>query len=117
MTVVWVGLAGLAGVLARYGISYPFHGDTLPWVTVVINVAGSFALGLLVAAPWFSTDTRTALGAGFLGGFTTFSTFTVQAVIDVDAGEPGRAALYVGASLVLGFAAAAAGYVLGRVVA
>lgn len=114
MTVVLVGLAGLAGVLARYGISYPFHGDTLPWITVAINVAGSFALGLLVAAPWFSTEVRTALGVGFLGGFTTFSTFTVQAVLDVDAGEPGRAAVYLAVSIVAGLAAAAAGFALGR---
>jgi CrcB protein len=114
MTVLMVGLAGLAGVLARYGISYPFHGDTLPWVTVSINVAGSFALGLLVAAAWFSTEVRTALGVGFLGGFTTFSTFAVQAVIDVDAGRPGRAAIYLGISLVAGIGAATAGYALGR---
>src|SRR4051812_16331059 len=117
MTAVWVGLAGLAGGLARYGISYPVHGDTLPWVTVAINVAGSFALGLLVAAPWFSTDARTALGVGFLGGFTTFSTFTVQAVIDVDAGEPGRAALYLAVSIGAGLAAAAGGFALGRTLA
>jgi CrcB protein len=116
MTALMVGLAGLAGVLARYGISYPFHGDTLPWVTVAINVAGSFALGLLVAAAWFSTEVRTALGVGFLGGFTTFSTFTVQAVLDVDAGRPGRAALYVAVSLAAGFGAAAAGFALGRAV-
>ena len=116
MTVLWVGLAGLGGVLARYAISTPFHGDTLPWVTVAINVAGSFALGMLVTAHVFSEETRTALGVGFLGGFTTFSTFSVQAVLDVEAGEPGRALLYVAASVVLGIAAAAAGYALGRTV-
>jgi fluoride exporter len=114
--VVLVGIAGLAGVLARYGISSAFHGDALPWATVGINMVGSFLLGML-ATSHIGDDFRTAAGVGFLGGFTTFATFTVQAVIDVDAGEPGRALLYVGASLVLGFAAAAAGYVLGRVVA
>jgi CrcB protein len=117
VTLVLVGLAGLAGVLARYGISSAFHGDALPWATVAINVAGSFLLGMLVTSHVFSQEFRTAAGVGFLGGFTTFSTFTVQAVIDVDAGEPGRALLYVGASLALGFAAAAAGYVVGRAVA
>jgi fluoride exporter len=104
----------MAGVLARYVLSTPFHGDVLPWITVAINVAGSFALGMLVTTHALSADTRTALGVGFLGGFTTFSTFSVQAVLDVEAGEPGRALLYVGASVVLGIAAAAGGYALGR---
>ncbi len=114
MTAVLVAIAGAFGVLARYLISSPIHGTALPWATVAINVAGSFALGVLVASHAFSEDVRTVAGVGFLGGFTTFSTFTVQAVLDVEAGEPGRALLYVGASLLLGFAAAAAGYALGR---
>jgi CrcB protein len=114
VTALWVGVAGLGGVLARYALSTPFHGSTLPWITVAINVAGSFLLGMLVTVHGLSDELRTALGVGFLGGFTTFSTFSVQVVLDVDAGEPGRAALYIGASVVLGIAAATAGYVLGR---
>lgn len=116
---VTVAVAGAAGVLARYGISTAFHGDALPWATVAINVAGSFLLGMLVELPldWVSEDSRTALGVGFLGGFTTFSTFSVQAFLDVEAGEPGRALLYVAASVVLGFAAAAAGYFFARAIA
>jgi CrcB protein len=114
MLVLLVGGAGLLGVLARYGISSGFHGATLPWVTVAINVLGSFLLGLLVVQHGLSQEARTALGVGFLGGFTTFSTFTVQAVLDVDAGRPGTAFAYVGVSLALGFAAAAAGFYLGR---
>jgi fluoride exporter len=90
------------------------HGDVLPWMTVAINVVASFLLGMLVVNHSLSEDVRTALGVGFLGGFSTFSTFTVQAVMDVDAGEPGKALAYVGASLVLGFAAAAAGFGLAR---
>ncbi len=114
MTAVWVGLAGMGGVLARYALSTPFHGTALPWVTVAINVVGSFLLGVLVTAGGVSGELRTALGVGFLGGFTTFSTFSVQVVLDVEAGEPGRALLYIGASVVVGIAAAAAGYALGR---
>jgi len=71
VTVVLVGLAGMLGVLARYGISSAFHGDALPWATVAINVAGSFALGLLVVSHHTSQELRTVLGVGFLGGFTT----------------------------------------------
>jgi fluoride exporter len=114
MTAASVGIAGLGGVLARYALSTPFHGSMLPWVTVAINVVGSFLLGVLVTAHVFSDELRTALGVGFLGGFTTFSTFSVQAVLDVEAGEPARALAYVLASVGLGIAAAAAGYALGR---
>jgi CrcB protein len=115
VTTLLVGLAGTAGVLARYGISrLTLHTDALIWSTVGINIAGSFLLGLLVAEDWFDRDVREALGVGFLGGFTTFSTFSVQVVLDVDAGEPGRAAGYLAASVVGGIAAAAAGYAIGR---
>jgi CrcB protein len=116
MTTLLVGVAGLAGVLARYGLSrLTLHHESLIWMTLGINVIGSFLLGLLVAEPWFSRDVREALGVGFLGGFTTFSTFTVQIVLDVEAGEPARAGLYLAVSIVGGIAAAAAGFTLGRV--
>jgi CrcB protein len=81
---------------------------------VGINIVGSFLLGLLAAETWFSRDVREAVGVGFLGGFTTFSTFSVQVVLDVDAGEPWRAFGYVIASVVGGIAAATCGYALGR---
>ena len=115
MTTLLVGVAGTLGVLSRYGISrLTLHTDALVWSTVGINIAGSFFLGLLVAEHWFDRDVREALGVGFLGGFTTFSTFSVQIVLEVDSGEPGRAALYLIASVFGGILAATAGYVLGR---
>lgn len=113
-TVLLVGAAGLAGVLARYGLSSTVHGDALPWVTVAINVAGSFALGMLVASHGFSEQGRTALGVGFLGGFTTFSTFSVQLFLDLEAGRPGRALAHLAVSVIGGLAAAAAGWWLAR---
>ena len=115
MTTLLVGIAGTLGVLARYGISrLTLHTEALIWSTVGINIAGSFLLGLLVAEHWFERDVREALGVGFLGGFTTFSTFSVQIVLEADAGEVGRAGAYLAASVVGGVAAAAAGYALGR---
>ena len=115
MTAVLVGIAGACGVLARYGIGKAtLHTEQLLWSTVGINIVGSFLLGLLAAEHWFSRDLREALGVGFLGGFTTFSTFSVQIVLDVDGGEPWRALAYLMASVVGGVAAAACGYVLGR---
>jgi CrcB protein len=115
VTAVLVAIAGACGVLARYGIGKTtLHTEQLLWSTVGINVAGSFLLGLLAAEHWFSRDVREALGVGFLGGFTTFSTFSVQIVLDVDGGEPWRAFAYLAASVVGGVTAAACGYVLGR---
>ncbi len=115
MTTLLVGGAGLAGVMARYGLTrLTIHTEALLWTTVGINVVGSFLLGLLAAEHWFSRDMREALGVGFLGGFTTFSTFSVQVVLEVDGGRPEKAVAYVAASVVGGIAAATAGYMLGR---
>ena len=115
MATLLVAAGGVLGVLARYGISrLTLHTEALLWSTLAINIVGSFLLGLLAAEHWFERDVREAIGVGFLGGFTTFSTFSVQIVLDVDAGEPVRAAGYLVASVVGGVAAAAAGYVLGR---
>jgi CrcB protein len=115
MTALLVVLAGAGGVLARYGLSSLVHGDALPWVTVGINVVGSFLLGMLVVAHGASPQVRTTLGVGFLGGFTTFSTFAVQAFLDIEAGEPVRALVLVLVTVLAGVAAAAAGYYVGRV--
>jgi CrcB protein len=118
MTTLTVAAGGVLGVLARFGISRAtLHSEALLWSTVAINVAGSFLLGLLVAAQWFSADAREAIGVGFLGGFTTFSTFSVQIVIELDAGKPGRALAYLAASVLGGLLAAFAGYALGKAIA
>jgi CrcB protein len=115
VTTLMVAAGGVLGVLSRYGINrLTLHSEQLLWSTVAINVVGSFLLGLLTAEHWFSRDVREGIGVGFLGGFTTFSTFSVQAVLEVDAGEPVRAGVYVAASVIGGIAAATAGYVLGR---
>jgi CrcB protein len=113
--VALVAVFGAAGVLARWGITRAtLHTDALIWSTVAINVVGSFLLGLLVATAWFSRDIREAIGVGFLGGFTTFSTFSVQIVLETDGGRTGTAAAYLIASVIGGMAAAVAGYALGR---
>ena len=115
MTTLTVAVGGLLGVLSRYGLTrLTLHQESLIWMTAAINVSGCFALGLLTASGWFGRDVREGLGVGFLGGFTTFSTFSVQAVLEVDAGEPGRALAYVLISVLGGLAAGTAGYILGR---
>ena len=118
MTVVYVAWGGAVGVLARYALGTAVAADTLPWLTVAINVAGSFLLGCLVTAgDHLSPELRTGLAVGLLGGFTTFSTFSVQIFVDLESGNGGKAAAYFLASVALGVAAAAAGYYAGRALA
>ena len=112
MTVMAVTVAGAAGVLTRYAI-----GLATPsmWATLAINVLGSFLLGALVHLDReMDPVLRDALGIGLLGGFTTFSTFSVQAVLEADGGEPAVALLYVVLSVVLGVGAGAVGYLVTR---
>ncbi len=113
-TALLVAAAGAAGVLARYGLSTLASGDWLLWTTLIINVVGSFLLGVLLAGGWGGDTARNALGVGFLGGFTTYSTFSVQAVTTAESGRWLTAGLYVGGSLALGIGAALGGLALGR---
>ncbi len=112
MTLLLVGVGGLAGVLARYGLGTAVGSI---WTIVAVNLAGSFLLGLLVTGGSdLPREVRDGLGVGFLGGFTTFSTLTVQAVIETDGGRTGTAVAYLAVTVVGGLFAAVAGYALGR---
>ena len=114
---------GVLGALARWGAgqALPADAGSWPWSTLLVNLSGCLLLGLLVAtlfprhpdSPWL----RPFLGTGVLGGYTTFSTFAVDAVALTDAGAVATAAGYVVASVAGGVLAAAAGVVLGRAVA
>jgi fluoride exporter len=112
-----VVIGGAIGVLARYELGTTVSGGNLPWMTVAINVAGSFVLGFLlpVAQDW-SAPIRNGLAIGLLGGFTTFSTFAVEIFYDTHSGDGGFALLYLAASVIGGIAAAGLGYYLGRAV-
>jgi len=92
------------------------HGDAdFPVSTLIINLLGAFALGFLTARLWPTARpwVRAGLGPGLLGSFTTFSAFAVSLVSLTHAGEWMLGALYLVATLVLGFAAAWAGLRLG----
>jgi CrcB protein len=112
-----VGIAGALGALSRYGIGMAIGVRTFPWATLAINVVGSAVLGYVLAGPgadrWSPTVT-TAVAVGFLGAFTTFSTFAYEATTMVRTDHAGRAIAYVALSLGLGLLAAAAGYSVGR---
>ncbi len=107
---------GAAGAVARYAVALALAGASarVPWGTLVINVAGSFVLGVLLGALPAGHAGRLLLGTGFCGGFTTFSTFSAEVVGLVERGEAARAVLYAGGSVGAGVAAAFAGAVVGR---
>lgn len=117
MRLVLLAAAGAAGALARYGIATAVGTRSFPWATLLINVAGSLALGYVlggpVAARWPGTPTL-VVGVGFLGAFTTFSTFAFEATGLLRDDRPLAALAYVAASLTAGLAASALGYVVGR---
>ena len=115
MRLVLIAVAGAAGALTRYGVGNAVGVRTFPWATLGINVLGSFLLGLLLqAAPGrLSDDVRVGLAVGFLGAFTTFSTFSYETVSMLRDGRAGAALAYVAASVVVGLGAAAVGYQLG----
>ena len=116
--VLAVVLGGVVGTGLRIGLDelLPHHDDQFPWSTLIINVVGSFALGLAVARAWPIAPMwlRAGLGAGLLGSFTTFSAFAVSLVTLTRAGEPLVALAYLLASVVAGLAAAAIGLRIGR---
>ena len=113
MIVLLVAAAGGAGVLARYGLTQAFGSSLAPWTVLGVNVVGSFLIGLLAGAG-ASEDARLVAGVGFLGGFTTFSTFSLDVFADLESGRPGRALVLVALSVGLGVAAAAGGWYAAR---
>jgi CrcB protein len=114
MAVLLVALGGTAGVLTRYGLTIWIQSI---WTVAGINLAGSFALGLLIHVEvQLPHEVRNAMGVGFLGGFTTLSTLTTQTVLEADGGRPGLAAAYLVVNVLGGLLAATAGYAVGRAV-
>lgn len=116
ITAVWVALGGAVGSLARYGLAGALNDRAHPLGTFAVNIVGSFALGILAGYWGFQVDSpiRIGLTVGVLGGFTTFSTFAVDAIYLWDKGEINLAVASVLGSAIVGIAAAMAGILLGR---
>ncbi|HWE69915.1 MAG TPA: fluoride efflux transporter CrcB [Acidimicrobiales bacterium] len=118
--IIAIAAGGALGTLARYGVerAVAVSTDGFPWATFVVNVAGSFLLGViltLVTERWAPTRyVRPFAVIGFCGGFTTFSTFTVEAVRRVQDGHPAVAIIYLLTSLVAGMAAVGLGVLVAR---
>jgi CrcB protein len=120
-----VCLGGFLGTGARYGLNgWVAHrfGETFPWGTMTVNVLGSFVVGVLFflsgtdSPVVLSATTRQFLLAGILGGFTTFSSFSIQTLNLVRDGEVAAALGNVAGSVVAGLLAAWAGDALARAI-
>ena len=121
LNIFLVALGGALGSVARYFVSVwsvRLAGPSFPWGTLTVNIVGAFLIGLMVEtiARRFdaSAEMRLFLVTGILGGFTTWSSFTLDAVALFERGDLGLSALYLAGSLVVSFAAVFAGLALGR---
>lgn len=120
--VLLVAAGGAAGAVARYGLGVQtmrLWGAGWPYGTLMANVAGGLLMGLLVG--WLALRgggeqerLRLLLGVGVLGGFTTFSAFSLETALMIERRTYGQAAAYTAASVVLSIAALFAGLMLAR---
>jgi fluoride exporter len=113
--IILVMSGGALGAVMRYGISraLPVAAGGWPWATLVANVLGGLAMGVLAA--WVlrgdnsAESLRLFVGVGVLGGFTTFSAFSLEMMQMVERGQAGLAAAYAVASVLLALGALFAG--------
>ena len=122
---ILVMTGGAVGAALRYQLSrmVPASAGGWPWATFAANVAGGLAMGVLAAwllrqgeAGAAGEPVRLLLGVGLLGGFTTFSAFSLEMAQMVERGQGGLAAGYAVASVLLALAALFVGLTLGRAV-
>ena len=118
---VVVGLGGFLGAIARFWLGAYIGnrmGTKFPYGTFVINISGSFLIGLVITtlsgrADW-SPNWRYLIPIGFLGGYTTFSSFEYETLRTIQDGQIGLGILYVGLSVFVGFLAVWGGVIAGR---
>lgn len=123
MTLLLVGVGGFLGAVARYavdGVLSRATGGVFPYGTLVVNVSGSFLVGLVYALAIervaLGADVRAPVMIGFIGAYTTFSTWMLESWRLAEGGALIAAALNIGGSVVLGVVAVFAGLVVGRLV-
>ncbi|MGH6672010.1 MAG: fluoride efflux transporter CrcB [Xanthobacteraceae bacterium] len=116
-----IAVGGVLGCWARYGMTglvQSIWGRDFPYATLSINVLGSFLMGFLFIETLerlsSSPELRTGILTGFLGGFTTFSTFSMESILLIEQGESAKAALYVLSSVLVGLLAAFGGAYIAR---
>jgi len=101
LTILFIALAGAAGTLARFGAERLMQGRL---ATLLVNLVGSLILGFVVhyatRSSGIAPELRAALTIGFCGAFTTMSTFSYESLALLVQGQYGRAALYMGATII-----------------
>jgi fluoride exporter len=118
MQVVLVMVGGFFGAVCRFllGTLEVLHKSTsaFPYPTLIVNLVGSLVLGILVAVIQKRyPNVFLFLGTGFIGSFTTFSTFSVEVLTLLEKGKPMSALIYVSVSIVAGIALSFVGYKVG----
>ncbi|MEV0965864.1 fluoride efflux transporter CrcB [Streptomyces sp. NPDC049910] len=119
ITLLGVGVAAALGAVARYVLDQYMQylrPGAFPRGTWLINITGSFVLGLVVglgARHGLPEQVLTIVGAGFCGAYTTFSTFSYELVRLCEQGQAGKSLLYGASSLAVGLSAVAAGFAVG----
>ncbi len=121
MQMLYIGLFGALGCLSRYYVSgwtYALAGRGLPYGTLVVNILGSFLLGLVMEGSMrstlLSTELRMGIALGFMGGFTTFSTFSYETIRLLEEGSLLQAGANVLLNVLLCLAFAALGIFVAR---
>jgi CrcB protein len=120
LTYIWVALGGAIGTLLRYQINLLLTarlGEAMPWGTIFINITGSFIIGLFAALTEAGgrlpvpPEIRAFMLVGLCGGYTTFSSFSLQTLTLIQTGEPFRAIANVMLSVVICLIAVWIGFV------
>lgn len=119
---IWaVAIGAAVGGVVRYWVGMAIQhrvGVAFPWGTLMINVTGSLLLGFLIryaiATPAIGIEMRALLTTGFCGGYTTFSTYSLETMALIEEGQYQRAAAYAAGSVVLALVATLVGFTLAR---
>jgi fluoride exporter len=113
---ILVGLGGAVGSMLRYALSLLLMSRIFPQATLVVNIAGSFLIGLVLAVAVknesFTGNWKLFLATGICGGFTTFSAFSAENLQLLQNGRTGMSLLYIAISIVAGIGAAFLGFKL-----
>lgn len=121
MKILLIGAGGFLGAISRYLMTQgamTVFGNKIPYGTMIVNVLGSFIMGMVfvfaMEKTYISEQMRFFIAVGFLGAFTTYSTFSLESISLLGKGTYGLAAVYIFGNLLLSIGAALAGIIVAR---